>query len=106
MNSAELAFPDQAGAGFPGPHKGDSKAQERATAVGKPALMVPEGGARSLWTAPGVCMVVTQHEPVASPRLHTDPRRAKEHRGHAASNSTDAPPTEGHAKAEQGPLWW
>ena len=64
MNSAELAFPDQAGAGFPGPHKGDSKAQERA---------------RSLWTAPGVCMVVTQHEPVASPRLHTrpDPRRAR-----------------------------
>lgn len=24
--------------------------------------MVPEGGARSLWTVPGVCMVVTQHE--------------------------------------------
>lgn len=35
MNSAELAFPAQAGAGFPGPHKGDSKAHERATDRGK-----------------------------------------------------------------------
>lgn len=32
-----------------------------------------------MWTAPGVCTVVTQHEPVASPRLHTqlDPRKAR-----------------------------
>lgn len=29
--------------------------------------MVPEGGARSLWTVPGVCMVVTQHEQLPHP---------------------------------------
>lgn len=70
----------RAGAGFPGPHKGDSKAQERAGNG-------PWENQHSWFpkVGPGPCGQhqalhgVTQREPVASPRLHTrpDPRRAR-----------------------------
>lgn len=72
-------FQTRQGQGSLGPTRVTARPKSGQQAVGKPALTVPEGGARSLWTVPGVCMVVTQHEPIASPRLHTwpDPRRAR-----------------------------
>lgn len=45
------------GQSLAGPYRGDSKTRQWAAAVGKPALVVPEGVARSLWMAPGfVCV--------------------------------------------------
>lgn len=66
------------GQGSLGPIGVTARPKNGQRTVGKQAPVVPEGGARSLRTAPRVCFVVTQHEPAASPRLHTGPgpRRA------------------------------
>lgn len=94
---------------LPGPCRGDSRAQQWAAAVGNPALVVPEGGARPLRTAPGVGLrVVTQHE------LATPPRCAHwaQVLGRLVDPSQRTPP---HSSAvlcpqggltERGPLWW
>lgn len=65
MNSAELAFPDQAGAGLPGPHKGDSKAQERAMGRGKTSTRGSRRWGQVLVDSTRRLHGVTQREPVA-----------------------------------------
>lgn len=65
----EPAFPARGCSQGPVGVRGDSRAQQWAAAVGNPALVVPEGGARPLRTAPGVGLrVVTQHELATPPR--------------------------------------
>lgn len=69
----EPAFPaGGGGGGGTGPPRalwGDGRAQQWAAAVGKAAPVVPEGGARSLWMAPVVCLrAVTQRELAVPPR--------------------------------------
>lgn len=68
---AEPALPGGGGggAGPPRPYGVTARARLWAAAVGKAAPAVPEGGARSLWMAPVVCLrAVTQHDLAAPPQ--------------------------------------
>lgn len=112
MNGVELAFPAQAGAGFPGPHKGDSKAQERATDRGKTSTHGSRRWGQVLVDSTRRLQVVTQHEqrphPDCTPgqilggleTLHEDMQPL------ALLSCSVAPPTkEGAGGAGPGPLW-
>lgn len=113
----EPAFPAGGGGGTGPPRAlwGDGRAQQWAAAVGKAAPVVPEGGARSLWMAPVVCLrAVTQRELAVPPRCVHQAQvlgRLPPPPTNAASLSHLQAPSPGGAwvageEGERGSLWW